>query len=316
MMLKDGQTCYVVMPKHVAGDSRRVTVFSANPVQHSRATVETPFWDGLDLAIGVVRGKVEERCSMSLSDFDHSMDTADGGKVHLIRLSQSGEMERVEMLVTKTEYLHLEAQVISSLKELYKGSSGSFLFDGDKPIGMIVQARSAKEGRFIRIEEIYMNLKRRINRRKGFRFIPDTTSVALKPSAPEKETSFFYTHSTLASIVPKDGPENLQGDGSYIFDLTRSNRIAFRVRGHDAVALSKVKVISTTEGGYAIPREIDVDVSSVPNGSRPRPFLSGEMGPDGIFTLSRSPTVARWVFVTINSSWDRGPVGIASITFN
>lgn len=154
-MVRQGSTCYVLLPKHVAAGQRRVTVFSAAPVVHSGALVETPFWDGMDLAIGVVRGAIEKRCTIELSSLDISAQPESGARTQLLRLRQSGEPERVEMLVTDSQYLTLEADIADGKSELFKGTSGAFLFAENKPLGMVIEALSPTKGRFIRIEEIY-----------------------------------------------------------------------------------------------------------------------------------------------------------------
>jgi hypothetical protein len=312
MLLKHGSTCYVLTPKHVTNNKRRVTVFSSAPIVHSGALVETPFWDGMDFAIGVVRGPVEEKCTTTLDDLSSKLTAASGRHAQLLRLLPSGEIERIDMSIINTGYLTLDARIEEGSSELFKGTSGAFLFDGDKPIGMIVEALSATEGRFIRIEELHLNLARRLNRKAGFQAAA-SNSTPVANSDHGDNLPLEFVRASRPPIYPDVGEANMLGDGSYVFDLPRPNRIAFKIKSPGAVALSNVRVFSDVDAEYAIPRNIRIDVSSAPDGNRPRFFGAAEMGPDGIFDFSRAPTLARWVFITVNDAWENGVIGISAV---
>lgn len=298
------------MPKHVAGGKRRVTVYSAAPVVHSGALVDTPFWSGIDLALGVVRGPVEQRCTRTLDYFASAASPDNGATVQLLRLRQSGEIERVDMVVTKGEYLTLEARVNGGSAELFQGTSGAFLLAGDAPVGMAIKALSDKDGEFMRIEEIRMNIERRLNRRAGFA-APESQGS----SPPKNSLPFVLRRVTLPPTFPDFGEENLQKTGSYVFDLTRPNRLAFQIEGDQSVSLSRVRIRSDPDADYALPKGIRIDVSSQPDGSRTRSFLAGEMGPDGLYDETRQPSLVRWVFITVTGGWQNGPIGIDAVSF-
>jgi hypothetical protein len=305
--------CYVVMPKHVAAGKRRITVFSAAPVVHAGAIMETPFWEGLDLAVGIVRGAIDARCVQTLEDLSVTKSTADGAAVELLRLRDSGEPERVAMVVTKGDYLTLRARVTDPEAEIFKGTSGAFLVAGNVPIGMVTDAPSPKEGVFVRMEEIHMNLTRRLNRRAGFvaaKNDAQQTTQALLNSLP-----FTLQHVGLAPTYPDYSSENLATEGSYVFDLTRPNTIAYKIKGEASVALSAIHVRSDPDADYVLPKGIRVTVSSREDGSRPRQFLAGNMGLDGVYSSRRQPSRVRWVFVTITSGWETGPIGVDAIAF-
>ena len=67
-MFEHGGACHLVMPKHVAGPFPCVTVTTAAPVESASAKMIAPFWDSIDLAVGVVRGGLGERCTGALDD--------------------------------------------------------------------------------------------------------------------------------------------------------------------------------------------------------------------------------------------------------
>jgi len=310
-LVRDGATCYVILPKHVAAGRRSVTVFSAAPVVHSSALIETPFWDGMDLAIGVVRGEVESRCIRNVSDLDVSVQPEAGSKVQLLRLRQSGEPERIDMLMTDSQYLTLDADIADGKSELFKGTSGAFLFDGDTPLGMVIEAVSPTKGRFIRIEEIFQNVNRRVERRAGFASAEDP--VDANPAATDEGLPFVFVSATLPPIDPALSEANLSGAGSYVFKLTKPNRLAFKVAGNEAMPVSGITVVSSVDDISGLPRDIKIEVSSSEDGQRTRPFASAEMATDGVLDIRRSPTLARWVFISIQSGWDGAEIGIDSV---
>lgn len=92
--------------------------------------------------------------------------------------------------------------------------------------------------------------------------------------------------------------------------------MAFQTAGDETVSLSQVRLRADTASGYAVPRDIRIDVSSSPDGQRTRPFYSGEMPSDGVLVAKAQPTRARWVFVTVSSGWDSGQIGLDSISFH
>jgi len=310
-LVRKGATCYVLLPRHVAAGRRNVTVFSAAPVLHSSALIETPFWEGMDLAIGIVRGEIEKRCLRDLSDLKTSVQPESAGRVQLLRLRQSGEPERIDMVITDSQYLTLDAEITNGQSELFKGTSGSFLFADDVPLGMIVEALSPTKGRFIRIEEIFHNVERRVDRRSGFA----VTSAPLTPAPPEAEDTipFDLVSASLPPISPELSESNLDGPGSYVFQLSRPNRLAFKARS-GVVSLSKLQIRASQDASYSVPRTILIELSNTEDGARARMPTSVEMGADGVLDFSLQQTT-RWVFITIGSGWDGTTIGLESVTF-
>ena len=314
-LLQHAGSCYVILPRHVAAGRRSVTVFSAAPVVHGAALMETPFWEGMDLAIGIVRGAVEKRCTRDLPALAASVQPENGAEVQLLRLRPSGEPERIDMLITNSQYLTLEAAIVDGQSELFKGTSGAFLFTGDSPVGMVTEALSPTTGRFIRIEEIYLNVKRRLERRAGLATATDAPEP-VGQLAPEGEPrlDFDLVSASLAPTHPDHSEANLATRGTYAFRLTRPNRLAFKVRGDAAVTLSRIEVRADPQSGFGIPRRILIELSNRHDGSRPRLPTSVEMGPDGMLNIAIGQST-RWVFLTVVDGWDSSTLGLSSVTF-
>lgn len=301
-------TCHVVMPKHVANGQRRVRVFSSAPVENSGSVVDAPFWTGLDIAVGTIRGPLEERCTFALDDLLPDREANDGAVLELLRIRESGEIERLPMVVTKGEYLTFEAETRSSDANIFKGTSGAFVFDGDEPLGMAVEALSGSSARFIRSEEIHMNIQRRLGRR-----IEPTATGAAESATIEvnpDDLDFKVMWTTLPPLYPDQGEENIGGDGSYVFDLTKPNTIALKLAKESVGPVSRVLIQTSTDSKFALPRDLTVELSPTENGARRLPPRSGIMGADGLLDVRLSPTLARWIYITVRSGQDTGSVAI------
>ncbi|MCQ0971983.1 hypothetical protein MLD63_16290 [Paracoccus sp. TK19116] len=301
-------TCHVVMPKHVANGQRRVRVFSSAPIENSGSVVDAPFWSGLDMAVGTIRGPLEERCTVSLDDLLPGREANEGAVLELLRIRESGEIERLPMVVTKGNYLTFDAETRSSDVNIFKGTSGAFVFDGDQALGMAVEALSETSARFIRTEEIHMNLRRRLGRRVEPVPTGATESGTIEASPDDLDFKVMWT--TLPPLYPDQGEENIGGDGSYVFNLSKPNTIALRLDEASVGPVSRILIQTSPDSEFSLPGDITVELSPTDNGTRRLPPRSATMGADGLLDVRLSPTLARWVYITVQSGQDSGSIAI------
>ena len=96
--------------------------------------------------------------------------------------------------------------------------------------------------------------------------------------------------------------------------------MVFEIAGREAVSLGRVRLISdpeaALEAGQSLPKDVRVEVSSSGGSGGWRPFRSGTGGPDGVTDLSRAPTLARRIVITVTSAWSDGPMRIDAVVFN
>lgn len=322
-MVTSGSGCYLLLPAHVAGEFPYVDVLTEAPIRVGQALVSRPFWTatdadgrilGIDLAIGVVRGPPSEACETPLERI-RPPDRLSEAAGDLVTILPGGQVERVAMVVTDTRYREFDAEVRTPGAELYPGRSGSFLFVGDAPAGMIVRAAEGDRtrGTFVRIEEIAMNARRWIAD-QGVRFAADAA-----PEAVPQEAGFAVR--LVEASEPPVGPEfpaeaTLVPEGAFVTAPTRPLRMVYAVEGSAAASLSRVRVTSDPQGGYALPRNLVIEVDSTPGRTRPRVFWSGQMAPDGLAdTGSRTGTSVRWIILTVRDAWAPGPIGIGQVRF-
>lgn len=306
-------SCFVLLPRHVAAGEHLVTVSSAAPIVSGNAIVETPFWEDLDLAIGVVRGEIESRCTATIDSLSTAGQPELAATPRLMRLRSSGEVEELPMrLVGAPLYRTFDAAMTNPGDELFKGTSGALLYAGAQPLGMVVEQLSPTEGRFIRIEEIAMNAGRWLDRRGGNFATQNAAPVALTASGFSVELE----SASATAIEPETGPDALLGPGAFVFAPQLPVRLVFHVIGDEATALSRVQMLSQAEPGQAIPKDLTIQVSTRAEPVGLRPFGSGvRMGADGLLDVRAGATTARWIVVTINSAWDDGPIRLDNISF-
>ncbi len=315
LMIRNGASCYLLTPSHVVGSSPRAAARTAAPVEPGQAFMERPFWSGMDLAIGVMRGVLEGRCLLQLRDLAGETRLEAGGDMELVSLRGSGEPERRPMRISQSGYLTLEAEFTRPGDDVFEGVSGSFLFMGQRPVGMAIEATGPNSARFIRIEEIHAAAARWINRRGA---VFAAASAPAAPAAPEAPGLPVALEFAAAPLAPEFAAANALEDGPaiYVFAPKGPNRMAFRLEGAAAAPLSRVVMSTDPEAGHALPLDVAVEVSTREDGGgAARFFASGRMDPEGRFDQKRSPVLARWIFVTVRSAQKDGPVRIDRIRF-
>ena len=201
-MVSEGGLCWVLLPRHVAGTARRATAFTAEPVLAAQVFLQTPFWEGMDLAIGRLRGEAETRCTLRLSSFEDRAGVESGGVSDLVRIRDSGEVTRVPMRVSNTDYLTLEVEAESSA-DVAAGDSGTVLEIDGRPIGMVIETSDTRRVIALRAEEIFMNAQRFIHR-QGASLAQQTAAV---PAEQSGGFAVRLENASLPPVLPELGPE-------------------------------------------------------------------------------------------------------------
>lgn len=318
LMLRHRNTCYVVTAAHVVEGQLMASVRTAAPVLGATALMQTPFWPGMDMAVGVLRGEdILPRCTVTLGQLAGAELRGDLMRAPaLVRLRDSGEVERMPLRLRETGYLEFTAAPLNPEDSLWRGSSGAFAMDGAAPLGMVVRTDAeGRTGHFIRIEEIGANLQRWITRGVGLQAVGAAPGArAAAGAAPLEGLPAQLVSALRPAIGSEHLPENLLGPGAYVFEPGR-NRIVFRLSGPAAVPVSGMRLQSQPAEGQAMPMEVRVELSSAAEGERWRLFFEGEVAPDGLLEFHRSAQLARRVSVTVLSARSAGPVRIDSISF-
>lgn len=312
-MFAHAGTCYAVLPRHVAGPLPRVTVTTATPVASGTGTVIAPFWEGIDLALIVVRGEAAASCTGKLDTLRPNAIARRAVEASLLRILPTGEEERVPLRVENRGYLTFEG-VSTSTAEIAQGTSGAFAFVGEQPIGMAYASTGPDRATFMRVEEIHMHLDRYLSEQGG----------AYAVSSPGQEQVAGEQAATLAGGVPLElegasmaptnpafAPENLLEDGLFVFEQRRHMRIVLRVAKGGVAAVRRLRLTSPAGGEYALPKAILVQYSLDGSGQNFREWTRGQMAPDGVFdTGEMAARNMRRIAITILDTWSNGPVAL------
>lgn len=310
-MFREGGVCYVVLPAHVAGPLPRISLTSAAPVTVGAGEVIRPFWTGIDLALAVARGGIEDRCVARLHDLTDNKLVRSANAARLHRLSQSGEDEWVDLTIVEREYLTLDARTSKSTTQIYQGTSGAFAFVGAVPIGMAITSKGPSQVTLMRTEEIEMNISRFLAE-QGAAFRADT---APKPVVQEGGFALSVSQITAPPVSPNNGPDKILGDGLYVFAPQRQIEIVLRVDGDAAVPLSRLVIESPVDGSYSTPRRIIIMTDASEAGERLRVWYRGEMAPDGLMdTGVRASRDVRWIKIIVASAWGAGDIAIGKVS--
>ena len=183
--------CYVVFPQHVTSRRARLQVVAEGAVT-GFASPRFPFWPGIDLAVGSVARDAARRCTRTIDDLEPpARALSPSGRGNLVLVDVEGNVTRLPMRITRIDYLEFEATFeTAGNTTAIQGMSGAFLFVDDRPVGMALETTDAGGIRFMRIEELHMNLSRWLGTQRAVGF-SDTT--AADPPAQQTDDSLKLT---------------------------------------------------------------------------------------------------------------------------
>ena len=116
--------------------------------------------------------------------------------------------------------------------------------------------------------------------------------------------------------VDFEAEEVLAPEGAYIFNSSGPVTLGFEVEDERLISISRIKLIAHPDKGYTIPKSVRISIdNSTGTRRRLRQFASGDMSVEGIFDSGLTGGQrARRIYVTVFSSWGRGPVRIDQIS--
>ncbi|QBF31479.1 hypothetical protein CFI11_09645 [Thalassococcus sp. S3] len=312
MFLSEG-SCFVALPEHVAGPLPKITISTAAPVVSDQATVLKPFWDGMDLAIAVPdQGVINSRCVARVEQLKPSDQTRTAREINLIRITRAGQEMRTKMQVTKRDYLTLEAEIANDGLSIGQGTSGAFAFVGSRPVGMAIESDGVNQARFIRAEEILLNVSR-FAEEQGRAYQLAALSETKVPAEHISGIAIRSVTSTAPPTLPQFGPANVLSDGLFVTGSGVPFDVVLRL-DHEAVQrVNRVEVEAEAQG-YAVPNQIVVSLSTEETPRRFRFWTQGRMTPDGAFdTGMLAARNARWIRLRFLGTWTEGEIAVRSV---
>ncbi len=305
--------CYLFLPDHVRGRSSRLSLSAGVPPVAGEATVFQSFAPGTDLAVAFVQGDLQGRCNDSYFSLDRSVDAILDGttKASIVRVQASGQITRTAVSIVEILYDTVRVRVDDGEDPLYQGTSGSFLFADDVPIGMMIEAPDPMNGIALRTDAIVDRTRRllsgRLAEENAAVAAPGTQAV---PDAGRAQgLAVAQIVCSAEPITPEAGCSNLlTGAGPILLPAPgRPLVIDMELEGEDgkAVVVRRVQMAAAEDEAASPPKAVRVELDSSQGTQRRwRTFGSGDMSPLGELAIeSGSGQFARRLRITIENAW-------------
>jgi hypothetical protein len=166
----------------------------------------------------------------------------------------------------------------------------------------------------MRAEEIYINVNRFLSEQSGgFTQLSDRAG-AEPPAASTQALPLVLVSSSVPPINPRHAPENMTGDGIFVFSPQSRNRFVFGFEDEAILPFSRLRITAPFDNETAIPKRILVQYAVDQEGARFRLLMRGQMGPDGVFdTGSIAARNVRFLEITVLDSWAPGNIAIEDV---
>lgn len=310
--------CYVVLPTHVHGrapfrlSARDPSGLGTGRVIHRADTA-------LDLSLGVVSGTLTGSCGPSWNALPSSVDPVPGQSVTVVRYEQ-GSVETIRSMITTVTFSHFEiAPVPEETRFFAARTSGSFVFSGERPVGMIVEAADRQSAYVLRMDEIHDRLRRVVEDwyEDDGCTDPGGCDSPIPDPAPATLSGFRLTGWSPHAISGEYGAEAMvAGQAPFIAPIARDQPVTLTFESDRIHDISRLVLTSKADNATSSsPKLVIVRIDTSSDGiDRWRNFKSPrDMIPGEPLDLRRGPTHARRVQVEIHSSWGDGPVRIDSV---
>lgn len=308
--------CYVVTAAHVVGNSRRAQILTSTG-EEATATMQKPFWDGFDVAVGVLRASPSSGCGPSSGQFVSNVSRPTPGRAATLPFVAPGGVIHIPVRVDRVDYRELNGRIEDPAQEAQKGLSGGFLVLDGKPLGMARAADPDGTMHFVRMEEIAMNLERWFNHSGATGGEIEATEQSSQAVAGEALYLELVSSSPPSIGVDHNADMMLAGEGVWIPEFGGSPELIVRNLATDGSAptLSRLRLEAETGDTFAAPKSyrIDIAATEAPNPNW-RLYAVGEMPPDGVLdTGLKAKMRANMIRIQVLSTWGEGQVGIKSV---
>ena len=310
--------CYVVFPRHVAEGQKHVQVIAEGALS-SRASVRFPFWEGMDLAVGIFAPGKTKGCSAASDVFlhDEPIELAQGDG-ELVLVDRQGFVRRHLMRIDETTYHGFEATFLDAT-QVQQGMSGAFLMRGETLLGMALETKVTKRVAFLSMQEIAYNLSRWLVSQEANLNLAEGQDEASSPAGDSSRSTLQLQllEASPPAIDVDHMAENVLIEGSaYIFKPRGPATITLGVKDTttERAIIHRVTIRSKEGAESAIPRRILISVSRDSEGESWTHFWIGEMAANGVLdTGKRAPAFAQRIKITIATAWREGLVRVDSI---
>ncbi|MBV7408566.1 hypothetical protein [Maritimibacter sp. DP1N21-5] len=316
--------CFVVLPTHLHGirfEGIQITEPGGNRIGTAKILYKAS--DNADLSVGLVRGSITADCGPEWSGLPRRLSQSlKVGMPVTMRRARQASTEGRQVVIRTLTFQQIEiAPEGNEEADLFGGTSGAFLFDGDKPVGMVTDAANAGQAWALRMDEIVNRVSRIMGEMQEGDPCADPTMPGCESGGalPEAATEGKAIEVTSWSVHPVEGTADptqmLLGQGAYVAPLTASTPIVLELTLPEDDRLRRITILSKPDDAASVPRGIEISTDATDGAvRRPSPFPSYEMSPDGIYDVKVQERFVKRLTIKITSTWGGGsPARIDSI---
>lgn len=257
--------CFFVAPEHVVknslflnlvGDSSQRLVGEGQVIQAF----------GYDLAVGSVEGSLAKRCQTPFNRLEKNTELIESNTTLAVStVNSDGLASRQTVVATETTLTHIFIQPVSDEHSLYKGMSGSLLFSGEQPLGML-QSVDAQTGfgkvlRFDRLLETinpFFNSSSKLAKRESSEKTQVLDNIAFEIS------EWSHTTSNVNASINAISDNDESTAWSAVID---KDILELVISFEESTEISGVTLISSNEGKATV-KSFEVFISKRSQGKR------------------------------------------------
>lgn len=294
--------CFLVLPDHVSPLIPSLTLSAGVPPVTGEARIMHRFAE-LDLAVAHVARGLEGRCETAFASLPKRTDALlDRDRLTLVYVGAEGLVLREPVELAEVLYDTLVVRAAGAL-DFRQSRSGAFLFAGEAPVAMVLEAPDTRSATALRMDTIAERIGRLIDAPvpvpvgpapvAGGAIAFRVTGCSPEPASPEAPCS---------NLESSAGPVLMPAGGPVMIGLD------FPEAGNDALTVTAVRLEAVPGEGHSVPKAVRVEIDSSSDGPpRWRSFAGRDMAPDGSFEVEvGGGQRARRMRILVNSGWTEG----------
>lgn len=301
LLISNRGLCYAVLPNHVSPHRDRISL--AAPAPATRGTGEI-FWRDAqnDLALAYVEGALSTRCSLAFADLPRDLSRAlSERETGLIKSVHDGGafFDRIGAVLIDVDDHSVWARLSDqgAQAEVMQGLSGALLSSGGVLTGIALDAGSAQEARFLRMDRIVTLIGPHLGQ---------GTHAATR-AIPKAATGVGF-RVTGFQAGDRSGVTSLEagGDGASWVSAWDGTPVEFEITlsNDRIVPLNKIALYTLTSQAVTPARRIEIEID---RGLPGAPFWTGlaapDMSPTGVFEAPTGGTFGRRLKIRIMDVW-------------
>lgn len=315
-LIKRLNTCYLISPAHVIGDE----LFAYIKTNKSGTVGEAEPLDtfGYDLSLLSIQGSAAEQCNTDINSFSPIDDLlAAISTASVSSVNQDGSETLTPVNITDKSLQYFRVVPSNAKTPLYKGLSGSVVYAGRQPIG-ILQAIDAdtQEGVVLRIDRAISTIRPFFE--SSFSYVKERSVVTAQPSDSQQLVLQPLDWSASPSSI-EQGIGNLMDNDpetTWSSPFNGVYELSFAIGNGELESFNQLKLHVLESNLPQSPKDFEILISQNEHGSRgwrsvsSDTFLKNQMSK----VVNFAPAKARRLKLRFYSNWGSSEISLAEIS--